>query len=431
MWNKAFEKAGFKDAVVVKDPPDDPDFDPEDVRYNTVRWITSTEPSFGAIGPSRVDPRNGHILDADILVEAAMVQNARRGYRNLVNTVSTSTPSGAPSAADWSAYFSSHPETLCNLAAGLELNAAVDAALLQTAGEMEPGGSVPEEYIGQFLHWVVSHEVGHTLGLRHNFRASAATPNAKLHDLAWTRQHGLYNSVMEYPASNISLDRKKQGDYYTQTVGDYDLWAIEYGYAPVEAGTPEEELPALRRIASLSQQPGHEYGSDEDAFAGPLPAGVDPDINQFDLGADPVAYGRDRLALIRSVRGKIQTSLTAEGEGYDRLRNTFDSLMTAQSQVLQIISKQIGGLSTSRAHRGDPASVPPSPRCPPRASARRWGSSPTRRSPTPGGRCRPTCSRCFSRTTGGTGGWIPPVFSPSTTSTPTASWRSRRACSAT
>src|SRR5262249_2731553 len=71
LWNKALEQAGFKDALVVKDAPDDPDFDPEDARYNTIRWITSTEPSFGAIGPSRVDPRTGRILDADILVEAA------------------------------------------------------------------------------------------------------------------------------------------------------------------------------------------------------------------------------------------------------------------------------------------------------------------------------------------------------------------------
>src|SRR3990172_1730597 len=93
MWNRAFEKAGFKDAIIVKDPPDDPDFDPEDVRYNTIRWITSTDPSFGAIGPSRVDPRNGHILDADILVEAAFIQSVRRGYRNYVSTLSASASS--------------------------------------------------------------------------------------------------------------------------------------------------------------------------------------------------------------------------------------------------------------------------------------------------------------------------------------------------
>lgn len=349
MWNKAFEKAGFRDAMVVKEPPDDPDFDPEDVRYNTIRWITSTEPSFGAIGPSRVDPRNGHILDADILVEAAMVQNVRRGYRNYINTLSTSSVPPGRSMVDGS---------LCSFAEGVELGAAVDWALFQAADGAQPGGPVPEEYIGQFLHWVISHEVGHTLGLRHNFRASAATPHSRLNDVSWTREHGLYNSVMEYPAPNFSPDRTKQGDYYTQAVGDYDLWAIEWGYTPLDAKTPDEELPVLSQIAARSTLPGHEYGTDDDAFAGPVPVGVDPSVNQFDLGSDPIAYGRERLGLIQSVRGKILDKVVAPGEGYTRLRNTFDGLMAAQSQVLNIVAKQIGGLATSRSHRGDPGERP-------------------------------------------------------------------------
>lgn len=354
MWNKAFEKAGFRDAMVVKDAPEDPDFDPEDVRYNTIRWITSSEPSFGAIGPSRVDPRSGHILDADILVEAAMVQNVRRGYRNYVNTLSTSS---APPAW-WSAIGGANGAS-CSFAEGVELGATVDATAFLAAGEMQPGGTVPEEYIGQFLHWVISHEVGHTLGLRHNFRASAATPNEKLNNVSWTREHGLYDSVMEYPAPNFSADRRTQGDYYSQSVGDYDLWAIEWGYTPVDAKAPEDEITTLRKIAALSTMPGHEYGSDDDAFAGPVPVGVDPAVNQFDLGSDPIAYGRERLALIQGVRGKIKDKLIARGEGYERLRNTFDGLLLAQSQVLQIVSKQIGGLSTSRSHRGDPGERAP------------------------------------------------------------------------
>lgn len=380
MWNKAFEKAGFKDAIVAKDAPDDPDFDPEDVRYNTIRWITSTEPSFGAIGPSRVDPRNGHILDADILIEASMVQNVRRGYRNYVNTLSSTTAMGSalPGASpfSWTAgaagpsspppagsdrpdsRMGPDPMALCSFADGAELGAAVDAALFQATGEMEPGGVVPEEYIGQFLHWVVAHEVGHTLGLRHNFRASAATPYERLNDVSWTRENGLYNSVMEYPSPNISVDRRIQGDYYTNVVGTYDIWAIKYGYTQLDAKTPDDETQALRLIAEQSTKPGHEYGSDDDAFAGPVPIGVDPDVNQFDLGGDPLAYGRDRLTLIRTVRAKIHKNVIAPGESYDRLRNTFESLTAAQGQVLQIVSKQLGGLRTSRSHRGDPGERP-------------------------------------------------------------------------
>jgi hypothetical protein len=352
MWNKAFRAAGFEGAIVVEDAPEDPDFDPEDARYNTIRWITSTQPSFGAIGPSRKDPRTGQILDADILIEAAMVQNVRRGYRNYVNTLEE--PAASPT---WRSH-AGPAEWLCDLASGMELSAAVDAAFLRIAGEVEPGGEVPEEYLGQFLHWVTAHEVGHTLGLRHNFRASKSTPHDRLNDLVWTREHGLYNSVMEYPASNISLDRPAQGDYYSQTVGDYDIWAIRYGYTETGARGPAEELEALRKIAEESTRPGHEYGTDDDAFAGPVPIGVDPDVNHFDLGSDPLAFARDRLALIQKVRGRLLERGTADGESYERLRNTFGSLVAAQSRVLQIVAKQIGGLWTSRSHRGDPGERP-------------------------------------------------------------------------
>src|SRR6185436_6709916 len=113
-----------------------------------------------------------------------------------------------------------------------------------------------------------------------------------------------------YPSPNIALDRRLQGDYYTQTVGDYDVWAIQYGYTQFDAKTPDDETNALRLIAEQSTKPGHEYGTDDDAFAGPVPIGVDPDVNQFDLGADPLVYSKARLRLIQNVRGKIKKSLT-------------------------------------------------------------------------------------------------------------------------
>ncbi len=366
MWNKAFEAAGFRNAIIAKDPPaDDPDFDPEDARYNTIRWITSSEPSFGAIGPSRVDPRNGHILDADILVEAAMVQNTRRGYRNYVATRQMRAAAGLATAPEGSradidafrAWLDGQGGAICNLGEGMALQTAVDGAAFAALGEIPPGGEVPEAYVQEFFGWVIAHEVGHTLGLRHNFRASVATPYDKLNDKSWTEKNGLYDSVMEYPVPNFSLDRAKQGNYYTRTVGTYDVWAIRYGYT--EYGSPDAEKQGLATIGAESSQPGHEYGTDEDAFPGPVPLGVDPAVNHFDLGSDPLSYARDRLALISDIRGKMDDTVIAPGESWDRLRNSYESLLIAQGQALSIVSKQIGGMNTTRAHRDEPGGRAP------------------------------------------------------------------------
>src|SRR5262249_55497758 len=173
-WQKAFEAAGFKNAIIAKDAPDDPDWDPEDVRYSTIRWITSSEPSFGAIGPSRVDPRTGEILDADILVEASIVQSYRNIYRRYAG------PDATPRMA-------LPYRQLAGAPAGLPLQlrcdvgmAAADGGELMNIGmladgSLPPGSPVPEEYLGQAITEVTMHEVGHTLGLRHNFRSSTST----------------------------------------------------------------------------------------------------------------------------------------------------------------------------------------------------------------------------------------------------------------
>ena len=147
---------------------------------------------------------------------------------------------------------------------------------------------MPREYIGQALKALVMHEVGHTLGLRHNFRGSAGITAEQLSDRDHTAEHGLGVSVMDYNPPAISLDRRRQGHYYAPTIGSYDRWAITYGYADVSASafrsvtasrakgawrpealwTPEVELNGLRAIAAEASDPAHLYGTDEDAGFG-------------------------------------------------------------------------------------------------------------------------------------------------------------------
>src|SRR5439155_26518499 len=186
----------------------------------------------------------------------------------------------------------------------------VQYAFLAGLGLLAPGEPLPEEYIEDALRELVMHEVGHTLGLRHNFKASSGIPFERLNDTTYTHRHGLTLSVMDYAPVNVALDPKRQGDYYSKSVGTYDLWAIRYAYAPVyqEAAEPPRiagvmlqakgtlvpttaaEEPALRRIAAEAAEPLHAYGTDEDNWLGPF--AVDPLSNAWELGSEPTAYAR-------------------------------------------------------------------------------------------------------------------------------------------
>jgi uncharacterized protein DUF4953/uncharacterized protein DUF5117 len=356
-WQKAFEAAGLRNAIVARDAPDDPDWDPEDARYSTIRWITSHQPSFGAIGPSRVDPRTGEILDADILFEASMIQGFRNAYRRYSGPEAM-----VREALPWMAAREMPPFVPERLrcAAGqafAEGGALLHLALL-AAGALPPGSPVPDEYLGQAVRWVTMHEVGHTLGLRHNFRSSTSTPVDKLQDQGWVTEHGLYGSVMEYPTPNIASDRARQGLYYTPGAGTYDRWAIRYGYTPSGAADAEADREFARRIADESVQPGHEFSTDEDTY--PADA-LDPRSNIYDLGADPLAFARARTGLIAGLwsNGKLEERVLGDDGSYPVLRRAMDTLLLQYTVALGMAIKYVGGQYHSRAHRGQPDATDP------------------------------------------------------------------------
>ena len=191
-------------------------------------------------------------------------------------------------------------------------------ASLVANGVIPPGAPVPREYIGQALKEVVMHEVGHTLGLRHNFRATSAIPNDKLRDKAYTATHGTAASVMDYNPPAIALDRRQQGDYYSKTIGLYDRWAIRYGYADMAGATPDAERPALAALASGGANPDIPYGTDEDASFGRF--GLDPLTTRYDQGADPLAWAHDDITLVNRLFDSLETRLIAPGQDYARLR---------------------------------------------------------------------------------------------------------------
>jgi hypothetical protein len=348
-WQKAFEAAGFKNAIIAKDAPDDPNWDPEDVRYSTIRWITSSEPSFGAIGPSRVDPRSGEILDADILMEASFVQSFRNIYRRYAGPEAIADGVMQTRSA-WPAGF--RPDLACDAmgSAAADGGALLNIGLL-VDGALPPGSPVPDEYLGQALIWATMHEVGHTLGLRHNFRSSTSTPYDKLEDKAWTSQHGLASSVMDYMTPNIALDRSKQGEYYTSTVGDEDVWAIRYGYAPGSGADPAADYKSVQPIADESTKPGHEYSTDEDTY--PVDA-LDPRTNIFDLGNDPLRFAKDRTTYVAGLwkSGKLEDRILGPQGEYPVLRRAMDTLLGQYAVALGMAVKYVGGQYVSRNHRG-------------------------------------------------------------------------------
>ncbi len=339
-WNKAYEKIGFKNAVVVKQQTDKDNFDTMDSRHASIRWFVGADVGF-AIGPSHKDPRTGEILDADIGMSDVFARGARRQVSE------DFMPTGASSSVN--------PLTkdmlACNYLQESALEATFAMDLLEARG-MDMDSPEADKVAQDYVKDVIMHEVGHTLGLRHNFRASTIYSLKQLQDASFTAKNGMTGSVMDYNPFNIASKGEKQAEYLMSTLGPYDYWAIEYAYKPI---APAQEAAELARIASRSTEPLLAFATDEEAIS--QFGGSDPEVNQFDLGADPLEYYKKRIALSRELWDRLQTLKLKDGEGYDRLTRSFVAGFGAIARVAPLAAKYVGGVKMVRDHAGTSRAV--------------------------------------------------------------------------
>ena len=335
-WNLAFEEAGFSNAIVVKQQPDDAGWDAGDIRYNVLRWTSSPNPPFGGYGPSFSNPRTGQIIGADIMLEFSFLTNRLR-IRDVLQ----------PGGLDVNS-----PFRHCELGAQMQMDQMFAAQALAAGGL---GEAQRAQLIEDSMYMLILHEIGHTLGLTHNMRASQLQPD--VFDAAAVAAKGLSGSVMDYEAVNVAPPGKTQTPFYQNRPGLYDLWAIEFGYAPslVDAAAEKARLQAL---LARSTEPELAYGNDADDMRRPG-RGIDPHINIYDHSSDAVGYAEQRLQLVRD----IQADLLAEyqGETYQALYNSFAVLMNQLSRSGGVVSRYVGGVHINRAAPGAAAAPPYQP----------------------------------------------------------------------
>lgn len=291
-WQVAFEAAGYKNAIIAKDAPtqeEDPDWSAEDARYSTVRYVATT--TRNAMGPSVSDPRSGEIIESDIV----WFHNHLRSYRNRY--------------------------------------------LLET-GAANPSArtlNTPDEEIGEMMRRVISHEIGHALGLPHNMKASYAYPTDSLRSATFTQKWGLATTIMDYTRYNYVAQPGDKGVRWVRMLGPYDSYAINWGYRYIpNANSPEAEKSTLNNwIREKTGDPKYLFGRGNS---------FDPSDQTESVGDDPVKASTYGLANLKIVAPNLAKWTATDGEGYDDLEELYSELIGVWSRFANHVVANIGGV---------------------------------------------------------------------------------------
>ena len=344
-WNEAFEKAGFKNALEVKVQPDDADWDAGDIRYNVLRWTSSPNPPFGGYGPSMTNPRTGEIIGADIMLEFVHFTN-RVFYNKLVGDANTYMSLEEDNEIH---NHEGHDVFYCSMGHLMHENLLFGKALLEIDGASDYDLDRIEK---EGLKSLIMHEVGHTLGLNHNMKASQLFSPEELYDADFIEGKALTGSVMDYAGINLTPDRSKQGQFYDMALGPYDIWAVQYGYTPFNS---DEEM---NNLLSRSTEPELIFGNDADDMRSPGKA-IDPRVMTGDLSNDQISYSIDRFNIVNDMMKKIKSKFNNEGDTYEDLRRAYYTLNSQAARAGDVVSRFIGGVYIDRSNIGQSGGTKP------------------------------------------------------------------------
>lgn len=291
-WNVAFEQAGFKNAIIAKDPPtkeEDPEWSPEDARYSVIRYFAS--PIQNAYGPHVADPRSGEILESDI-----------GWYHNVMSLLQ-----------GW--YF-------------------VQTAAINPEAQMV---GFKDEVMGELVKFVSSHEVGHTLGLPHNMGSSSAYKVDDLRNAEFTKKYGTAPSIMDYARFNYVAQPEDKGVALMPNIGVYDKHAIKWGYRPIlDAKTAKDEKETLDQwILDHADDPMYRFGQQN---------GIDPSAQTEDLGDDAIKASDYGIKNLKRIVPNLIKWTTKEGETYDDLETMYGHVVSQFNRYMGHVTTNIGGV---------------------------------------------------------------------------------------